>query len=319
MFDIFRFPKRFKEAGIVGINARNRDYIFRNNERKYYPLVDDKLQTKIQAKQAGIATPELYGVIEYQGQVGMLDEIVKNHKEFVIKPAHGSGGGGILVINGHSARGYRKSSGSIITHNEMKYHIANILSGMYAMGTQSDKALIEYRVDFDPIFDSITYQGVPDIRILVLKGVPVMGMLRLPTRESDGKANLHMGGLGVGIDMATGETLFGVQHGGVVDAHPDTGITIKTHVIPQWEKLLEMASKFHELTHLGYIGVDIVLDKHKGPMILEVNARPGIAIQVANQEGLMPRLKAVEEHIDSLHTTAEKVAFAIKHFGRKRT
>jgi hypothetical protein len=42
--------------------------------------------------------------------------------------------------------------------------------------------------------------------------------------------------------------------------------------------------------------VDIVMDRDLGPQILELNARPGLAIQIANNMGLELRLKAIEAH-----------------------
>jgi len=58
-----RFGKLHK-AGILGINRRNSEYTLVYNARRCYPLVDDKLMTKKLAIQAGLAVPELYGVIE---------------------------------------------------------------------------------------------------------------------------------------------------------------------------------------------------------------------------------------------------------------
>jgi hypothetical protein len=52
-------------------------------------------------------------------------------------------------------------------------------------------------------------------------------------------------------------------------------------------------------TGLGYIGADVVLDARRGPMVLELNARPGLAIQLANRAGLMPRLDTVDERLGS--------------------
>ncbi len=59
-------------------------------------------------------------------------------------------------------------------------------------------------------------------------------------------------------------------------------------------RILEIAASCYELTGLGYIGVDIVLDKVHGPQMLELNARPGLNIQIANREGLLHRYKAIE-------------------------
>lgn len=311
------FWKSFKDAGIVGMNARNLNYILPYNARRLYPLVDDKVKTKKLAEKAGISTPKLFTLIESQGQIPNLSEWADILNEFVVKPAHGSGGSGIVVINERTRSGFRKSSGHIMTKTELSYHISKTLSGLYSLGARSDQVIVEQKVNFDPLFERITYQGVPDIRVLVFQGVPTMAMVRLPTRESDGKANLHMGGVGVGIDMGSGRTLSGVQHNKIVDLHPDTGHTIAGVEIPEWDKILAMASMFYDLTGLGYIGVDIVLDKDKGPMILELNARPGLSIQIANQEGLEKRLKKVEENIKSLQSVADKVAFAKEMFRPK--
>ncbi len=303
-----------KEAGVLGINARNRDYIFPNNRRRYYPLVDNKLETKRLAESAGIACPPLYGVVEFQQQVSRLENILGEHRDFAVKPAKGSGGGGIIVIADRHSGGYVRTSGGIISMPDLKYHINNILSGLYSLGGANDVAMIEYRVRPLQLFKDISYQGVPDIRVIIYQGVPAMAMLRLPTRESDGKANLHMGGVGVGVKMDTGMTFGGIQRGAEIGAHPDTAVKLDDIVIPDWTKLLTIASRFESLINMGYIGVDIVIDEVKGPLILEVNARPGIAIQIANRCGLLHRLRAVDAHIAELSSPEEKVAFAQENF-----
>jgi alpha-L-glutamate ligase-like protein len=309
---LFTRHQQLKDKGILGMNSRNLDYIFPNNPRCLYPLVDDKFLTKQLAIKAGIPTPELYATIEYQGHVSRFDELTKKHKHFVLKPASGSGGSGILVIEGHSSQGYKKANGEYISHDAIKYHVSNILSGLYSLGGQSDKAIIEYKVEFDPVFKHVSYKGVPDIRVIIYHGVPVMGMVRLPTHESDGKANLHIGGVGVGIDMKTGITTSGVQHNNSITHHPDTEHPIAGIQIPNWIQLLKMASQFYDLTKLGYVGVDIVLDKDKGPMMLELNARPGLAIQIANNRGLGEVLEKVTKNLHKVKTVDERVALALE-------
>lgn len=306
--------KQISEAGVMGINRRNADYTLTYNARKLYPLVDDKLITKQRAMEAGISIPELYGTVEINRQIRKIHELLNEHKEFVIKPAQGSGGDGIVVVTGRSKNMYRLIQGILMNREEMDYHFSNILSGIYSLGGQHDKALIEYRVKFNPLFEKISYLGVPDIRIIVLLGVPVMAMVRLPTRMSKGKANLHQGAIGVGIDISSGITLGGVWNNEIITEHPDTGNTVTGLTIPHWETLLNIASRCYELTGLGYQGVDIVLDKDKGPLILELNARPGLNIQIANKAGLLPRLTLVEKHYKSLGRINERIAFARKYF-----
>lgn len=311
---MFGLRKKLHEVGVVGINKRNADYTLRYNPRRLYPLVDDKAQTKQLAMQAGIATPELYYTIEIEYQIKHLPAMLENYHEFVIKPAQGSGGDGIVVINGKRMGQYQKASGALLSTLELQHHVSNVLSGMYSLGGQPDKALIEYRVQFDPVFEAITYLGVPDIRVITLLGVPVMAMVRLPTRNSDGKANLHQGAIGAGIDIATGKTLTAVWKNQIVSEHPDTGSPIMQVQVPFWDRILEIASRCYDMTGLGYQGVDIVLDRDKGPLVLELNARPGLNIQIANSVGLLHRLQWVEQSIGILNDTATRVQFARQHF-----
>lgn len=303
-----------RRYGILGINARNLDYLFPTNPRRLYRLADCKLETKKMAQTVGVAVPETYGVIQFQNEVRNLSRLVKEHKSFVVKPSQGSGGDGIVVIRDVTDAGYQKASGSILKPDDLHYHIHNILSGMFSLGGQTDKAIIEYAVQFDPIFEEIAYQGVPDIRVIVYRGVPAMAMLRLPTRASDGKANLHRGGVGVGIDLATGTTLTGIQRDRYIDNHPETGHPLRDRQIPHWQTILEMAAKLGDKTEFGYLGVDIVLDQEKGPLLLEINARPGLAIQIANREGLIPRLEIIDQALPKLSGIQEKIAFAQKTF-----
>jgi len=312
---MFGLARQLAKIGVLGLNRRNAEYTLKHNLRRLYPLVDDKVTTKQLAQHAGIAVPELYGVAEENYQVRTLPEMLEQYSDFVVKPARGSGGDGILVISGRSRQMYRNANGSLLSREELCYHISNILSGVYSLGGQPDRALFEYRVRPDPLFEAISYQGVPDIRVIVFLGVPVMSMVRLPTRMSGGRANLHQGALGAGIDITNGITLSAVWRNDIVDEHPDTGNMIMGVKIPNWEALLRLAARCYELTGLGYQGVDIVLDKDKGPLILELNARPGLNIQIANRAGLFPRLRSVEENYKALQGVEERVVFAQKHFG----
>jgi alpha-L-glutamate ligase-like protein len=312
---MFNLGRKLADLGIMGINRRNAEYTLAHNPRRYYPLVDDKLRTKEIALAAGIPVPPLYGVVETEYQVRHLPTILQDHEDFVLKPAHGSGGDGILVVAGRARSNFRTIGGELLTREDIDHHVFNILSGLYSLGGQTDTAMIEYRVIFDPVFDHISHQGVPDVRVIVFLGVPVMAMLRLPTRESGGKANLHQGAIGAGIDLASGLTLKGVSRQGIVSEHPDTGNSIQGVAIPQWKTLLSIAARAHELTGLGYLGVDLVLDKDRGPLLLELNARPGLGIQIANAAGLMHRVKLVEAHFQELLSSEERIAFALEHFG----
>jgi alpha-L-glutamate ligase-like protein len=311
---MFTLIKALNQKGVLGINRRNAQYTLWHNKRSLYPLVDDKLRTKELALKAGIRVPELYGVLEVSGQVGSMSDLVAEHSDFVIKPAHGSGGEGILVIIGRSKDRFRTASGALLHQEQVQHHVHEALSGLFSLGGQPDKVIIEYRVQVDPVFQGISYQGVPDIRVIVFWGVPVMAMVRLPTSLSGGKANLHQGAIGAGVDLAGGKTLTAVWRNEVVSEHPDTGNSVENVAIPGWSDLLQIAAGASELTGLGYLGVDLVLDKNLGPMVLEMNARPGLNIQIANRAGLLARLQKVENSISTLTGLEQRVEFAQHNF-----
>jgi len=314
---MFKTAKKLRAIGLLGLNERNADYIMRLNPRRLYPRVDDKAITKELALAAGMAVPGLYGVIAHQWETRCFADIVCNHESFVIKPAEGSGGDGILVVTGRSKRKrdmYRLASGVLISEDEIDHHISNIVGGQYSLSGRRDKALIEYCVHFDPVFADLSYQGVPDVRVIVYRGYPIMAMVRLPTRASDGKANLHQGAVGAGVDMSTGITLTGVLDNAVVDEHPDTGALIAGLQIPDWDFILESSAKGYEVTELGYLGVDMVIDADLGPLILEMNARPGLNIQIANRTGLATRIARIDEIYEAGRTPAERAALARREF-----
>ena len=306
----FISPNKLRERGVLGINQRNTDYIMRYNPRALYPLVDDKLKTKSLAISAGIEVPALYATIEINHEINDLEQHLKNYNEVVIKPAHGSGGNGILVLGGKVGKFYRTPSSDLISLNSIKHYVSNILSGMYSLGGLSDTAFLEYRVKFDPIFNNISFKGVPDIRIIVFQGIPVAAMIRLPTSKSNGKANLHQGAIGVGIDITSGRTTHAVIGNNVTTTHPDTGHIINDIQIPQWEKILKIAIKCADTVGLGYLGVDLVLDSELGPLMLELNARPGLNVQLANQQGLQQHLMEIEQLEKIPSDTAQRIAFA---------
>ncbi|MEJ2602388.1 MAG: alpha-L-glutamate ligase-like protein [Gammaproteobacteria bacterium] len=306
--------RRLRAAGVLGLNQRNAHFIMEQNQRRFYPRVDDKVLTKQLALDAGMAVPELYGIIDNQGDTGRAPAIIGDRESFVVKPAHGSGGDGIIVVSGRRRDRYRLVDGQIWDEETLDFHISNIVGGQYSLTGEPDTALIEYCVQFDPLFEKITFQGVPDIRVIAYRGYPVMAMARLPTKQSRGKANLHQGAVGAGIDMSGGVTLDGVCGNEIVEEHPDTYHPIAGLRIPEWDFILTSAARAIEVTGLGYVGVDMVLDRDLGPLILEMNARPGLSIQLANRAGLTPRLALVDREYDPAASPPDRARFAREHF-----
>ena len=121
-----------------------------------------------------------------------------------------------------------------------------------------------------------------------------MSMMRVPTDASDGKANLHQGAMGVSVSLADGRTGPGVYRGQQVTRHPDTDALVSGQVLPFWSQLLEHARAAARAMPLKYVGVDLVIDAALGPLMLEVNARPGLQIQVINDTGLVPAVEGIQ-------------------------
>lgn len=287
-------PAGLRRLGLLGMNRRNSRYTLAHNPRRLYPLVDNKLLTKEILQKHGLPSPELYFQIQNYYELRFLGPRIEHLNEFVLKPARGAEGRGIVVVADRNEKGWVKASGEILSRADIEYHVSNILAGLYSLGGTDDVAFAEYRIMCHTRLASLAYRGVPDIRVVLYQGVPVMCMLRLPTRESDGRANLHQGAVGAGIEMRRGVTLAGVHHNRFVDRHPDLGAPIAGMSIPFWDDILKTATQAYEAFGLGYMGVDFVIDQLLGPLILELNARPGLNIQLANRTGLIPRLEAVD-------------------------
>lgn len=316
MINFIKIYKNLKENGVLGINARNYDYVLSQNNRKYFPLVDDKLQTKNIALSNGINTTKVIGVINFGFEIKNLLNMVAGYREFVIKPAQGSGGKGIIVVKDFDGEKFITASNVALTLKEINQHCFNILSGLYSLGGKNDFIIIEEMIKFTDVFKEYSFQGVPDARIIVYKGMPVLSMMRLSTSISNGKANLHQGAIGVGIDLKNGKALCAVMKDKPIKIHPDTKADLSKLVIPNWMEHLDIAYKVCDITHLNYVGSDIVLDKNKGALLLELNARPGLAIQIANGIGLKHRLNLVDKYTNSIATmnAKEKFEFICNNF-----
>jgi alpha-L-glutamate ligase-like protein len=285
------WPSELRRRGVLGINQRNLRLVSALNSRALYKRVDDKSRTKAICEAHQVPVPQTYALIRRFGDIRHLERILGGRQQFVIKPACGSGGRGVLVVQAREGTVFHTLTGQQLSLSYVRYYLSAILSGLYSLGGQSDKAIVEERITRHPVLKDLAVGGTPDIRIIVCRGQPLMAMLRLPTRESSGRANLHQGAIGVGIDMATGRTTNATHHNRSVSRHPDTGAAVGGLEIPCWAESLITATSLSRALEMGYIGVDIVLDARRGPIVLEANARPGLAIQIANGAGLLERCR----------------------------
>ena len=289
--------RRLAELGVLGMNRRNAECILDHNPRAAYPVVDGKRKMRDLCARIGVPTPEIYAAVRAHSQLRRLEELLAGREDFVVKPNRGAGGRGILVVVTRAGAGFVRHNGECVDLSYVRQHVSSVVSGLYSLGGQPDEALIQQRVLLHPALERVSYQGIGDVRVVVYKKVPAMAMLRLPTRASGGRANLHQGGIGAGVDLATGRTSRAVSHNRLTDRHPDTGESLLGFQVPYWPKILDMARRVAAAVDLGYLGVDIVVDRDSGPLLLEANARPGLAIQIANGQGLSSRLAAIDRDL----------------------
>ena len=274
--------------GVIGLNRRNIELIYPHNKREHYTLADDKVKSKMILHENNIACAQTYAVIERISDIKAKWSALQHHRALVMKPAKGCGGGGIKILK-KGAHGKWQSSGKTMTDAQVFQHITSIISGLFSMAS-NDACLIEECIVPHPFFAEIYDEGVPDFRIITLKGKPLMAMLRMPTSKSDGKANLHQRGVGIGVDMQSG-TLTQVYDGKRYSTHhPDNEKIVYGKKIPFWDTMLQLTEKTARAFPLDYLGIDLVIDKVKGPQIMEVNVRPGLGIQLVNKCGLQSTL-----------------------------
>lgn len=277
------------------MNARNRNYIRPENSPAALHLADHKLIAKKILKANNIPTPRTIRIIRDQVNIEQLTAR-SLPDSFVLKPNRGFGGAGILIVYGrHKKTGnWVKADKAQLTLADIKAHCRNIIDGNFSLANVPDKAFFEERVKISPFIKPYCKRGVPDIRLIVYNRVPIMAMLRLPTKKSVGRANIHLGGIGVGIDMGTGITTTAVHKRKIIDTLPDSRFLLSGIQIPFWQEILHMAAKAQIVSGIGFLGVDIAIDREQGPMIFELNARPGLAIQLANMSPLQARLIRVK-------------------------
>lgn len=276
----------------LGMNARNFLYILPYNKPRAKQNADNKLRTKRTLLNKKINTPGLLASFSSIKHVRGFDW-TQLPKSFVVKPAHGYGGGGIILVKKWDGESGVNEDGESITRNDLESHIFDIIMGMFSLSSLADKAFIEERIIPMKFFKKIPILGTPDIRVIVFQGVPVMAMMRIPTKESEGTANLTRSAVGVGIDISTGITTHGWQNGRTIRLYPKTRVKLRGIKVPMWEEILGQAVQAAESSKLGFAGIDIILDKNKGPLVIEINARPGLSIQSVCQASLLERLKRV--------------------------
>lgn len=283
-----------KSLALLGMNRRNVNYIYEYNQRKNYKLADDKVISKNLLEAHNFPTPKLIRVFAHFFELRTYIDELTGLSNFAIKPANGRGGGGIVIIDEYKDEKWITASGKILDKQAMLQHASDILSGVYSLDNTNDSIIIEEKIQLHPVLQNITYKGIPDIRMIVFKQHPVMAMMRIPTKISDGKANLHAGGIGIAIDIETGITFSNPDYA-KVDVHPDNGQKLTGITMPYWNDMVSISKEIQNIVPLPYMGIDFIIDERYGAQILELNVRPGLEIQNINGKGLYQELRKIEQ------------------------
>ncbi len=279
---------------VLGMNARNL-FVRRENPPEAIRIVNDKYATKAALVAAGVPVVPTIMVLRDRWDLETINWNLLP-SAWALKPNSGGQGKGIMLARERTGDHWLTASGRVLTRRIITEHIRPVLDGEFSLdGNDGDWVLFEPLIIPDSVLADLVPIGLPDIRVICYHAQPILAMTRLPTKASEGRANLHQGAVGAGINIETGEierALFGREQ---VAKHPDTGRSLIGVVAPYWDKILDAAKKCGPATGLGYTGVDVVIDEKRGPLIIEVNARPGLEIQNVTGVGLMERIQALAE------------------------
>lgn len=275
---------------VLGLNARNLLYVYQLNPRRHFPLADNKIRTKRALLKAGVPAPASLALMTGLAEVSRAKDFLIRTREFVVKPAQGRQGSGIVVITGHDGERFVGPGGRRLTWEDLKRCMGDILFGVHSVG-HSDTVLVEKRLRPHAAYGGLAEYGLPDVRVILLHAAPAMAMMRVPTRDSGGRANLHQGAVGLALRLSDGLAFRASIRGTVVSTHPDNGHRLTGFHLDLWDEIVALARRAAACLPLPFLGVDIVLDEEDGPVVMEVNVRPGLEIQNVNGVGLRGRLQ----------------------------
>ena len=283
----------FKTYGLLWQNARNLKYIKGFNSKMAKKLADSKLKTKDFLRSKWIPVPNTLAILSKYEEI-TDDMISKLQPPFVIKPNAGFWWKGIIVIDKlDSSWNFVSNTSQVYTGKDIHSHLLNVLDWFFSLSWSRDRIIIEKKIEINDEVQILGKYGLPDIRIIVFNMVPVMAMLRVPTAKSWWKANLHSWACAAWIDIWTGKLTYITQYSKIIKSIPWIW-DVRGLVLPDWDTMLEMAVRVQKETNIWYLGCDIVMDNKDGPLLLEMNIRPGLEVQVANLARLKDRLEKVE-------------------------
>jgi len=299
--EVFRFRQLIetRQHHVMGLNERNRDYIYRDNEKPLLKLAADKISTKESLKEHNIPCPETLAICRSYAEIDGFMQQLESFNDFVVKPNNGSRGNGIVIISGRQGNRFVTASGKLWSGSKLRKHVSEILSGNFAQNGEDDVVFVEPIIRQHDFLNRFNDLGLSDIRIIIRHGTAISAMLRVPTLESNGKANLHQAAVGVSVDIDSGIIGRAVIQGEQISHHPDSQAPFAGIKVPYWNKIIDMAQNCYLAIPLGYMGVDICIDETAGPLVLEVNGRPGLEIQNVQNVGMNQIMREAFDYVQN--------------------
>ena len=127
---------------VLGMNARNYLFIKTHNSRRAKKIADNKILTKEVCYTNDVPTPLLITKFNNLQTARQFDWSTLP-SQFVLKPAAGYGGGGIMVIRKWNGNTGKTSENINVTSKDLESHVFDILEGAFSLSNFPDTAFVE--------------------------------------------------------------------------------------------------------------------------------------------------------------------------------
>ncbi len=183
----------------------------------------------------------------------------------------------------------------LLTDQEFRRRLLDILDGKYSMTLGWDSIIIEEKLIAGELFKDFCEYGLADIRVIVFNLVPVATMIRVPTKDSGGKANLAQWGLWFGIEVGSGKITSLLWRNKIYKMKfPKKFAHFQNKKLPYWNDILFLSSKVQYFVNLGYLALDRVITG-EWPKLLEINARAWLEVQKVSDTKLKNVLNKIAD------------------------
>jgi len=282
-------------------------------------LANDKYKSKKFLNERWIPVPKTFDLITNRTDLYNYDFSRFADEEVIAKPCNGSRGRWIYRIkpivtpedahliwtNSMFDRFFTQQSpypnqwykvgSEVLPDQALRRYLVDVLDGKNSMGRWGDNLLLEELIIPGSGFEKFCEQWLADIRVIVFNLIPVAAMLRVPTEESDGKANLDRGGIGLGINVSTGKIQSMFQNGVIHKQNfPEPYASFENKKLSYRNDILSYSSKVQYFANLWYLALDRVITQ-EWPKLLEINARAGLKFQLAAILPLRNRLDKIKD------------------------